>query len=69
MHTKTNNNVTKVNCGGVGNWIKISIAIAHKTECDSINPHLPSGQLDESISNFRGVWYTFSFLFFFVSKQ
>ena len=33
------------------------------------NPHLPSGsihpyQLDESISNFRGVWCTFSFLFY-----
>ena len=35
-----------------------------------INPHLPSGpvhpyQLDESISKFRGVWCTFSFLFYF----
>ena len=35
-----------------------------------LNPHLPSGpvhpyQLDESISNFRGVWCTFSFLFYF----
>ena len=35
-----------------------------------INPHLPSGlvnlyQLDESISNFKGVWCTFSFLFCF----
>ena len=34
------------------------------------NPHLPSGpihpnQLDLSISNFRGVWCTFSFLFYF----
>ena len=36
----------------------------------TINPHLPSGlshpyQLDESISNFRCVWCTFSFLFNF----
>ena len=36
----------------------------------SFNPHLPSGpvhpyQLDESISNFRGVWFSFSFLFHF----
>ena len=35
-----------------------------------INPYKPSGpvhpyQLDESISNFRCVWYTFSFLFYF----
>ena len=35
-----------------------------------LNPHLPSGlfhpyQLDESISNFRGVLCTFSFLFYF----
>ena len=35
-----------------------------------VNPHLPSGlfhpyQLDESISNFRGVRCTFSFLFDF----
>ena len=35
-----------------------------------LNPYLPSGsvhpnQLDESISNFRGVWCTFSFLFYF----
>ena len=34
-----------------------------------VNPHLPSGpylyQLDESISNFWGVWCTFSFLFYF----
>ena len=34
-----------------------------------INPHLPSGllphQLDKSISNFRDVWCTFSFLFYF----
>ena len=34
------------------------------------NPHLPSGpihpyQLDESISNFRGAWCTFSVLFYF----
>ena len=36
----------------------------------NINPHLPSRpvhpyQLDESISNFRGVWFSFSFLFYF----
>ena len=36
----------------------------------SLNPHLPSGsiqsyQLDVSISNHRGVWCTFSLLFFF----
>ena len=36
----------------------------------SINPHLPNGlshpyQLDESISNFRVVWFTFSFLSYF----
>ena len=36
----------------------------------NINPQLPSGpvhpyQLEESISNFRGVWHTFSFLFYF----
>ena len=35
-----------------------------------INPYLPSGpvhpyRLDESISNFRDVWCTFSFLFYF----
>ena len=35
-----------------------------------INLHLLSGpvhpyQLDESISNFRGVWCTFSFVFYF----
>ena len=35
-----------------------------------VNPHLPSGpvhafQLDESVSSFRGVWCTFSFLFYF----
>ena len=35
------------------------------------NPHLPSEpihpyQLDESISNFRGVWCIFSFLFYFL---
>ena len=35
-----------------------------------INPHLPSGpahpyQLDGFISNFRGVWCGFSFLFYF----
>ena len=34
-----------------------------------LNPHLPSGlshpyQLDKSISSFRGVWCTFSFLLF-----
>ena len=39
-----------------------------------INPHLPSGpvhpyQLEESISNFMGVWCTFSFVFDFVSKR
>ena len=39
----------------------------------SINPHLPNGpihpyQLDESISNFRGVRSTFSFLFYFDLK-
>ena len=38
--------------------------------CNYLNPHLPSGpvhpyQLDKSISNFRGVWCTFSFLFYF----
>ena len=36
----------------------------------NFNPHLPSGlfhlyQLAESISSFRGVWYTYSFLFNF----
>ena len=36
----------------------------------SVNPHLPSEpdhpyQLDESISNFSGVWCTFSFLLYF----
>ena len=36
----------------------------------TINPHLPSGpvhpyQLDESVSNFMGVWCTFPFLFFY----
>ena len=36
----------------------------------NINPHLPSGpvhpyQLEESISNFRGEWRTFSFLLYF----
>ena len=36
----------------------------------NFNPHLPSGpvhpyQLDESISNFRGVWCTFPFLLYF----
>ena len=40
----------------------------------TINPHLPGGlvhpyQLDESISNFRGVWSTFSFLFYFEKKH
>ena len=40
------------------------------TENGVLNPHLPSGifhpyQLDESISNFKGVWCTFSFLFYF----
>ena len=38
-----------------------------------INPYLPSGdvhpyQLDKSISNFRSVWCTFSFLFYFELK-
>ena len=37
---------------------------------DKLNPHMPSGpvhpyQFDESISNFRGVWCIFSFLFYF----
>ena len=41
-------------------WILLSVVL---------NPHLPSGlshpyQLDESISNFRCVWCTFSFLFY-----
>ena len=36
----------------------------------NINPHLPSGpvhpyQLEESIPKFRGVWHSFSFLFYF----
>ena len=38
-----------------------------------INPYLPNGlvhpyHLDESISNFRGVWWNFSFLFHFWLK-
>ena len=37
---------------------------------DKLNSHLPSGpinpyQLDESISNLRSVWCTFSFFFHF----
>ena len=40
------------------------------TQLVFLNPHLPSGpvhpyQLDESISNFRGVWWTLSFLYYF----
>ena len=35
-----------------------------------LKPNLPSGllhpyQMDESISSFRGVWFTVSFLFYF----
>ena len=51
----------------------------HDTSWWVINPHLPSGpvhpyQMDESISNFRGVWCTFSFFIIFlieipISKQ
>ena len=40
---------------------------------NGFNPYLPNGlfhphQLDESILNFRGVWCTFSFLFYFELK-
>ena len=42
----------------------------HDVSFDYINTHLPSElvhpyQLDESISNLRDVWLTFSFLFYF----
>ena len=41
-------------------------------EIPTFNPDLPSGpvhpyQLDESISNLKGIWCTFSFLFYFES--
>ena len=45
------------------------IKIEYDSEKFAFNPHLPSEpvhpyQLDESISNFRGVWCTFSSSFF-----
>ena len=43
---------------------------ANWTKNKEVNPHVPSGpvhpfQMGESISSFRGVWCTVSFLFYF----
>ena len=52
--------------------LKILISVLKCVKWLWFNPHLPSGpihpyQLEESISNFRAVWGTFSFLFCFES--